>query len=471
MRLSWEPLTLDLKTTFRIAHGASDQRHNVLVRLDEGLGEAAAVPYYGESQQGIIEYLKCVPDLGDDPFDIEGILARRPPGSRAARCAIDEALHDLWGKQLGQPLYRLFGLSPSVLPLTSFTIGMDAPEVMAERARDSGWPVIKVKLGGAADEACVSAVRKATDARLRVDANAGWTREQALELIPRLAEYDLEFIEQPLAVDDVEGFFWLKGKLRRQNVTIPIFYSKGGGVLGPPLDVMIHYLTPEFLCLVLVAVPTALWLLATKRDLASIFVALLVPAAWLGVWMPGKYFPHYFIQLFPFLALLAGIGAAQVFSRRRVLLAVVGPVIVAAFLYYPYKEHDFFHTYTPEEVSMIKYGNVFADSVYVAKYLRERTIPSDCIFQWGFEPELYFLTDRPTITPYISSTIFANLREPKPAILSLIDSLNRRKPKYIIVQPEWAEWLGVNELSELVQRDYDLETRLRYAFIYRRRSS
>ena len=223
MRLSWEPLTLDLKTTFRIAHGASDQRHNVLVRLDEGLGEAAAVPYYGESQQGIIEYLKCVPDLGDDPFDIEGILARRPPGSRAARCAIDEALHDLWGKQLGQPLYRLFGLSPSVLPLTSFTIGMDAPEVMAERARDSGSPVLKLKLGGADDEACVSAVRKATDARLRVDANAGWTREHALELIPRLAQYDLEFIEQPLAVDDVEGFFWLKGKLLSQNVTIPIF--------------------------------------------------------------------------------------------------------------------------------------------------------------------------------------------------------------------------------------------------------
>src|SRR5512143_1427281 len=120
MKLSWEPLTLDLRTTFRIAHGASDQRQNVLVHLDEGVGEAAAVPYYGESQQSIIEYLKSVPDLGDDPWDIDAVLGRRPSGSRAARAAIDEALHDLWGKRLGQPLYRLFGLSPSSLPLTSF---------------------------------------------------------------------------------------------------------------------------------------------------------------------------------------------------------------------------------------------------------------------------------------------------------------------------------------------------------------
>ena len=112
MELHWEPITLELKTTFRVAHGASDQRHNVLVYLDNGVGEAAAVPYYGETQQGIIEYLKSVPDLGDDPYDIDAVLAKRPPGSRAARSAIDEALHDLWGKRLGQPLYKLFGLNP-----------------------------------------------------------------------------------------------------------------------------------------------------------------------------------------------------------------------------------------------------------------------------------------------------------------------------------------------------------------------
>jgi L-Ala-D/L-Glu epimerase / N-acetyl-D-glutamate racemase len=223
MKLDWELLTLDLKTTFRVAHGASDQRHNVLVYLDDGVGEAAAVPYYGETQAGIIEYLQSVPDLGDDPFDIDMVLSRRPPGSRAARAAIDEALHDLWGKKLGQPLYKLFGLNPTNLPLTSFTIGIDEPEMMAERAKASNYPVIKIKLGSEKDEEIVAAIRKATNAKLFVDANAGWTRERALQIIPRLIDYDLELIEQPLAVEDVEGYFWLKEKLRAQKVDIPIF--------------------------------------------------------------------------------------------------------------------------------------------------------------------------------------------------------------------------------------------------------
>jgi L-alanine-DL-glutamate epimerase-like enolase superfamily enzyme len=223
MKLHWEPITLDLKTTFRVAHGASDQRYNVLVYLDEGVGEAAAVPYYDETQQGIIDYLKSVPDLGDDPFDLDAVLAKRPAGSRAARSAIDEALHDLWGKKLGQPLYKLFGLNPDRLPLTSFTIGIDEPEVMAEQAKESGHPVLKIKLGSEKDEEIIAAICKATNAKLRADANAGWSREHALQIIPRLADYGLEFIEQPLAVDDVEGFFWLKEKLRAQNVNIPIF--------------------------------------------------------------------------------------------------------------------------------------------------------------------------------------------------------------------------------------------------------
>jgi L-alanine-DL-glutamate epimerase-like enolase superfamily enzyme len=223
MKLSWEPITLDLKTTFRVAHGASDQRFNVLVFLDDGVGEAAAVPYYGETQNGIIEYLKSVPDLGDDPFDMDRVLARRPAGSRAARSAIDEALHDLWGKKLNQPLYKLFGLNPAKVPVTSFTIGMAEPEVMAEQAKASGYPVLKIKLGGERDEEMVAAVRKVTNAKLRADANAGWSREHALKIIPRLADYDLEFIEQPLAVDDVEGYFWLNEKLRAQKIHMPIF--------------------------------------------------------------------------------------------------------------------------------------------------------------------------------------------------------------------------------------------------------
>src|SRR5690349_24411021 len=104
MKLHWEPLALDLKTTFRVAHGAFDQRFNVLVYLDDGVGEAAAVPYYGETQPGIIEYLQSVPDLGDDPCDIDAALSKRLSGSRAAGSTIDEDLFALLGKKMGHTL-------------------------------------------------------------------------------------------------------------------------------------------------------------------------------------------------------------------------------------------------------------------------------------------------------------------------------------------------------------------------------
>lgn len=223
MKLYWEPLTLDLRTTFRLSTGASDQRHNVLVYLDDGVGEAPAVPSYGETQSGIIEYLKRAPDLGDDPFDMDAVLAKRPPGSRAARAAIDVALHDLWGKKLGAPLYKLFGINPARIPPTSFTIGIDEPEAMAEQAKSCGYPILKIKLGSPNDQAILAAIRNATNAKIRVDVNAGWTREQALDIIPKLVEYDLEHIEQPLATNDVEGYFWLKRKLRELRVNTPIF--------------------------------------------------------------------------------------------------------------------------------------------------------------------------------------------------------------------------------------------------------
>jgi L-alanine-DL-glutamate epimerase-like enolase superfamily enzyme len=112
------------------------------------------------------------------------------------------------------------GLNPERTPPTSFTIAIDAPEVMAARARESGWPVLKIKVGaGDGDEARVAAIRRATSARLRVDANAGWTREQAAALIPRLAGHDLELVEQPLAVGDLDGLRWL----RAQKFGVPIF--------------------------------------------------------------------------------------------------------------------------------------------------------------------------------------------------------------------------------------------------------
>jgi L-alanine-DL-glutamate epimerase-like enolase superfamily enzyme len=238
LQLSCEPVTLDLKTTFRIAHGASDQRHNVIAHLDEGVGEAATVPYYGDTQAGIMAYLdRASGSLGEDPLLIEDILNRLPPGSMAARAAVDIALHDLWGKRLGQPLYRLFGLNKESLPLTSFTIAIDEPARMAERAYESGYPVIKIKLGSDQDEAIVAAIRDATDAKLRVDANAGWTRQQAAQIIPRLVDFGLEFVEQPLPAGDIEGLHWLKERLRSEGIDIPLFADES---IRSPRDVAAH---------------------------------------------------------------------------------------------------------------------------------------------------------------------------------------------------------------------------------------
>lgn len=223
MKLSWEPYTLDLRVTWRIAHGASDQRHNVFAYIGEGeqagVGEAAGVPHHGETQAGILAYLESVADRLWDPYQMEDLLGSLPSGSAAARCAIDLALHDALGKRLGQPLYRLFGLNPESTPQTSYTISIDEPAVMAERAKAANMPILKIKLGATDDQAILRAIRQVHAGRLRVDANAGWSREKAASLIPRLAEYGLEFVEQPLPMGDVEGLRWL----RAQKLGVPIF--------------------------------------------------------------------------------------------------------------------------------------------------------------------------------------------------------------------------------------------------------
>jgi L-alanine-DL-glutamate epimerase-like enolase superfamily enzyme len=233
LNIAWEPITLQLKNVFRIAHGASAQRHNVIVRVEEGVGEAAGVVYHGETPERIMAWLATV-QLAGEPLHLVDLLAQLPrAGSRAGRAAVDMALHDLWGKRLGQPLYRLLGLNPADAPLTSFTIAMDEPQAMAERAAASNMPVIKIKVGSEKDEAMVRAIRQATDARLQVDANGGWTREQAAALIPRLTEYDLQIVEQPLPAGDIEGLRWL----RAQNFGAPIFADEA---IKTPGDILAH---------------------------------------------------------------------------------------------------------------------------------------------------------------------------------------------------------------------------------------
>lgn len=227
LRLTAETLTLTTTHPFVIARGGRREHAVVWVRVVapdglEGWGEADPSSYYGETADTVLAALtRLAPHLPDDPFDLEvaeAMFAAAEPQAAAARAALSAALHDLVGKRLGQPVYRLWGLDPGTAPASSFTIGLDTPEAMAAKVRDAAdYPVLKIKLGTDRDEAILGAVRRTTDKPLRVDANAAWTRERALALLPLLHDSGVELLEQPLAPDDLDGI----GAVRRA-ARIPI---------------------------------------------------------------------------------------------------------------------------------------------------------------------------------------------------------------------------------------------------------
>lgn len=223
IKLHHEIVTLSLRHTFRTSREASDRRRNVICRIEFddtiGFGEAAPSVYYGQDADSAGEALRqAAGRLSGDPFHLEDLvddMARLLPHQSAARAAIDIALHDLVGKRLGVPLYRLLGLNPERTPRTSITVGLDRPEMMQRKVRELGpVPIIKIKVGGSDDQEVIKAVREVTSATLRVDANAAWSAPQALEKITALEEYDIEFVEQPLAADDLEGLRWLQKQTR-----------------------------------------------------------------------------------------------------------------------------------------------------------------------------------------------------------------------------------------------------------------
>ncbi len=217
-RLTWEPITLRLRTPFRVSYGASETRRAHWLRLagDEGWGEGTIPPYYGIPAEAMIAVWAAAARLSapfpDDPAGIPAWLAGDPViagGPAPARAALDLALHDRLGRRLGQPLYAVLGLpAPRPLP-TSFTLGIDAPEVMAEQAVAlPNCSVIKLKLGGAdgGDVARVAAVRAARpDVALYVDANAGWSPDEAIVQIERMLPYGVALVEQPVAKGDIAG--------------------------------------------------------------------------------------------------------------------------------------------------------------------------------------------------------------------------------------------------------------------------
>lgn len=227
MKLTAQPLNMTLARPFRIARGVQDEAHNVLARIESdglvGLGEGAPKSFYGETPAGALAALaQCGAELGDDPGAIEAIMAaveRSLHGNGAAKAAVDMALYDLLGQRLGVPVHRLWGLSAADAPETSYTISIDTPARMAERAREAAvtFSILKIKLGTPNDLEMVRAIRDATDATLRVDANAAWSAKEAIAKITALAPFGIELVEQPVAREDLDGL-----RLVREHVPVPV---------------------------------------------------------------------------------------------------------------------------------------------------------------------------------------------------------------------------------------------------------
>lgn len=219
--LTTRVVELPLRHAWTISRGTSTLKRNVVVEVRSGqhvgTGEAAPNVRYGESSETVLEVLRTLEPLLERDVryfrDISEAVQETMPGNGAAKAAVDIALHDLAGKMLGAPLYRLMGVDPTRMPLTSFSIGIDDPRTLERKVREAEpYPVLKVKLGAERVREVFGTVRAATSKVIRVDANEAWSAEEALKHIEWLATQGVELVEQPLPAADVEGAKWLRAR-------------------------------------------------------------------------------------------------------------------------------------------------------------------------------------------------------------------------------------------------------------------
>ena len=220
MKLSFEPYELKLRHSFNLAKYSRTTTPDVQVKLELdgliGYGEASMPPYLGESVDSVTSFLSKL-DLSQfsDPFRIEDIhdyMDSVAPDNRAAKASVDIALHDLLGKIMGQPWYKIWGLNPEKAPETSFTIGIDKADVVKKKVDEAApYNVLKVKMGLDNDKELVEIIREKTNRPICVDANQGWdSKEKALEMCYWLAERNCLFVEQPMSKEKIEETAWLR---------------------------------------------------------------------------------------------------------------------------------------------------------------------------------------------------------------------------------------------------------------------
>ncbi len=219
-----EIVRLNLRHTWTTVMSSSDFRDNLYVRFLRdgvtGLGEAAPIPRYKENAESARRAVESVRDLlaSSDPWHFSKLtreVFRRIGGQYAAKAAIDIALMDWVTQRLSVPLYRYFGLDPRDAPLTTFSIGIDTPEITRQKVREAEpFPVLKIKVGLDTDEATIDAVRSVTKKPLRVDANEGWKdKDEAVRKINWLEKQGVEFVEQPMPAAMLDETRWVRGRV------------------------------------------------------------------------------------------------------------------------------------------------------------------------------------------------------------------------------------------------------------------
>lgn len=214
MKLTIRNFDLPLKHTFTISYDSRDVQETLIVELQQGqykgYGEATSNPYYGftignmtQALEKIRERIETTELTSPEAYwaQMQPLLAENP----FALCALDMAANDLFGKMQGQPLYKLWGLDASRMPLTDYTIGIDTVDHMVRKLQECPWPLYKIKLGTHEDVAIVRELRRHTDAVFRVDANGAWGVEETIANSRQLKELGVEFIEQPMPAADLEG--------------------------------------------------------------------------------------------------------------------------------------------------------------------------------------------------------------------------------------------------------------------------
>ncbi len=229
MKLTFEPVDLQLRYPFTVSGYSRTVTPSVRTRIEyegvAGYGEAAMPQYLGESQASVVDFLKRVKlEQFRSPFELEDILTyvdHIAENNTAAKASVDIALHDLVGKLIGQPWHRIWGLNLDRTPPTTYTIGIDTPDMVRKKTKEylDDFKILKVKLGSARDREMIETIREVTDIPLAVDANQGWSdKHAALDMIMWLKEKGVVMVEQPMSKRKPDDNAWIT-----QHSPLPVF--------------------------------------------------------------------------------------------------------------------------------------------------------------------------------------------------------------------------------------------------------